>query len=149
MSPIILHLTRRSTFASHSGEPQEYCTLKRQYFWPIISGDVYSKVRHYQIFPQMRTKFKRHRQLQLFSRSDRLELIANDFHGLLPRTRSDSQLVIIITDRYSKMTHAILTTKILSTHVAEIIPDNCFMPYLIPDIILSDNGQHVLSKIFI
>jgi len=56
--------------------------------------------------------------------------------------------VIVITDRYSKLTRAIPVASITAPHVASIFVDHWVIPYGIPEQILSDNGKQFVSKFF-
>lgn len=76
-------------------------------------------------------------------------MIAIDIHGLLPQTKSRTELVTHITERYIKLTCANPTPKISSTHLSHIFLSNWVILYGIPDIILSDRDQQFISKLFI
>lgn len=78
-----------------------------------------------------------------------MAFVAVDILGPLPRTRSGNEFVVINTERYSKRTRVIPTTKNTSTQVANISFSQCVIAYGIPDTIFSDNAQQYLSPFFI
>lgn len=80
-------------------------------------------------------------ELELFTPSSSLELVAINILGSLPHTMYINQFMVIITGRYSSPTWAIATTKITSTQVSNIFLNHYVLPYGISDTILSDNGQ--------
>lgn len=54
----------------------------------------------------------------MFSSASFLEYVAIDILGPLPRLKAGSQFAIIMTDRYTKLTNVIPTTKMTLTQVA-------------------------------
>lgn len=65
-----------------------------------------------------------------------------------PRTEISNQFVVTITDRYSKLTRALLTAKITSTQVADIFSYERVMTCGIPGCTFFDNGQQDMSMFF-
>lgn len=83
------------------------------------------------------------------SPSGPLKFIAIDVLGVLPQTKFGNQFVIILTARYSKLTRRIPTTDMSSAPVAHKFLSNCIIPYGMPNIIISDNGQYFVSELLI
>lgn len=81
-----------------------------------------------------------------FYQASHSKLIVFGIFGLLPRTKSGKQLVLILFNLYSKCTCAISTQNISSTHVVHIFLDRCSIIYVILDIIPSDIDQHLVNK---
>lgn len=75
-----------------------YDTFLREYYWRHMFAHVYNTVRNFQDYPRIGTKFKYQRQLQLFSQTSQIESIAIDILRRLPRTKSASQYVVIVSD---------------------------------------------------
>lgn len=98
-------------------------------------------------YQHMRTKLKHQRQLKRFPSVEDLKFAAIDILGPSLRNKTGRKFVLIITERYSMLTRAILTTKITSTEVENIFFHSCVMPYGIPDVILSDNRQDFVNRI--
>lgn len=85
---------------------------------------------------------------ELFTPSGPLVIDAIDIHGPLPHTKSRIQFVLIVTDRYSKLTQAIGTADIRLIQVANKVFNQCVASYGIPVVILSENGQQSISSFF-
>lgn len=66
--------------------------------------------------------------------------------GPLPKTKQGSQFVVVITDRYTKRTKAIPTTKNATT-VARILLEHWVAYYAITSKLLTDNGSQIVSEI--
>lgn len=61
------------------------------------------------------------RQLQLFLTFSLLEFVAANILDSLPPTATRNHCIIILADRYSKLTKAIPTDKIASTQLANTL----------------------------
>lgn len=88
---------------------------------------------------------RQQRHLPLFPLIVPLELIAVGILGPLSQTEGEKQYVFIITDRNSKLTRAILTTKTSTSYVPTIIFDDWIIPYNIPSFLLIDNGPQFVA----
>lgn len=69
--------------------------------------------------------------------------------GPLPKTMQGNQFVVLMTDRYTKLTKATLTTKANATTVTSIFFENRVANYGTPSELLTDNGLRLVSKIFV
>lgn len=67
---------------------------------------------------------KHQRHLTLIPSTGALELIVVDLLGTYPWTKNGNQLVVIVTDRYSKLTRALTTTKTSASYVATVMFDD-------------------------
>lgn len=114
-----------------------------------MAADVHNTVNSYTDRSRMRTKICHQRKLELFPPGDLLEFFAIAFYRRLLQTRSSNQFVIISTDRYNKVTPAIRTMKIMSTEVANFFFNPWVIPYVIPDIISSDNEQRFQAHLYL
>lgn len=111
-----------------------------------MTTDVYSTVKSCSNCVRLEAKSRHQRRLELFSPSGPLEFAVVDILGPLLRTRSSTQLVITIAERYSRLTRAAPTTKYPSNQVANIIFKNCAIPYDTLVAILFYKGQKFVSK---
>lgn len=148
MGSIILYLGHYSTLASHPGEPRVYDTLRYEYFGSNMSTDVYDSVPHYHHCPQLETKFKQPRHVQLFPPTGPLKFIAINVLDPLTQTKEHNQFEVNTTDRYSKLIRAIQTPIISSTHVARIFLNYWILYHGVLDIIVSVIGQQFVSIVF-
>lgn len=88
----------------------------------------------------MGTKWKRQRQFGLLPPAGLPKFIAIYMLGPLPQLKSGNLFVVIINDRYSKLTCKVSKTYITSTNVTYIHFIHWVVSYKISDIILSDSG---------
>lgn len=87
-------------------------------------------------------------KLKLFPTRGPSQDIAVDILGPFPKTRNDNLHVVVIIDRYSKLTRAITMRKITSGLVATVVINNWILPHGITDSILTDNGAQFVAKCF-
>ncbi|CAF1542001.1 unnamed protein product, partial [Rotaria sordida] len=69
-------------------------------------------------------------------------LIGIDFCGPLPRTPSENQYVLIITDYFTRHITALALPNCTAETAARALFDDCFCKFGIPSVILSDRGTH-------
>lgn len=137
----LLQQTHHSIWEGHPEERRIYDSLRRDYNYPHIVKDVHKTALNSSQWPRMGTKLKHQGQLKLLPPVGSLKFLAIDLLWPLPRSKTGNQLVVIMTDRYSKLLRAILTTKITSTQVVHILFYGWVLPYEILDVILSKNCQ--------
>lgn len=68
--------------------------------------------------------------------------------GQLPRTKNGNVFVGVMTDRLSKMTSVLCTSKKTAKHVANVFLDNYIVPYGISDHLARKNDFQSLRKFF-
>ncbi|CAF1416217.1 unnamed protein product [Rotaria sordida] len=74
-------------------------------------------------------------------------LIGIDFCGPLPRTPSENQYVLIITDYFTRHITALALPNCTAETAARALFDDCFCKFGIPSVILSDRGTHFQNKL--
>lgn len=75
--------------------------------------------------------------------------VAIDILGLLSWTKQRSRFAVALTDRFSKLTRAVLVPKIIAPFAATVVLENWIMLCGIPDAILTDNQCWLASKFFV
>ena len=145
----LLHLTHHSKSGGHAGGLRMYTTLRRYAYWPSMAIDVYNVVRNCPSCARQRIKLRRHHSfLKLFPASKPGEQVAIDLLGPLPRTRSGFEYVLVITDRFSKMTKAHPLRGIGAYQVARAFCTEWVYHYGQPSMLLSDRGSQFTSTFF-
>lgn len=71
-----------------------------------------------------------------------------DILGPLPKPTQVTQYVLVMTDRYSKLTQPVPAAKTSATQVKNIFLDHSIIPFGIPNYVLTDNGPQLINKIF-
>lgn len=88
-----------------------YESLQRDYYWPRMFTDDYKTVKDCILCPHMSSKCKYQRQLKLFPPVGFLKFAPIDILGPIPRTKTENQLAVAMTDRLRKLRRAIPTAK--------------------------------------
>ena len=96
-----------------------------------------------------RVKLRKHlNRLKLFPATRPLESLAIDILGPLPKTRTGKRFLVIVTDRFTKLTQVAPLRTITAYHVAVAFCEIWVFKYGIPRTLLSDNGAQFASKFF-
>ena len=91
---------------------------------------------------------KKANPLKLFPAAKPLEQVAIDILGPLPKSISGAQFVLVMTDRFSKLTQAVPLTKIKAQDVAAAFLNEWVFKYGPPKHLVSDNGSQFVSLFF-
>lgn len=91
---------------------------------------------------------KHQQELQFFSPTEPLKSVAIDILGPLIKTRIENWLIIVMTDRKSKLTQAVPAPKIAAPYAAVEVLGNWIVPYLTPRTVISHNCLQFVSKNF-
>ena len=148
--PRVLWLSHYPKAAGHPGETKLYRTLRRHFYWTTLSVDAVNTVRNCVSCARNRVKLRRNsKKLQLFPASGPLEYVSIDILGPLLRTSRRNRYILVISDRYTKLTRAIPVASITAQSVAREFAENWAFIYGPPTILLSDNGKQFASKLFV
>lgn len=144
----ILYLTHYPPIAGHPGTRRMYDTHRQKIYWPHMANELYTTVAQCVSCVKNRNRLRHKRRLQLFMAVGPLDVVAMDILGPLLKTQQGNQYIVMITDKYSKLTRAIPNSKILSTHMSNIFLDHWIIPFGIPSYLLTDNGPQIVRKLF-
>ena len=145
----VLHAAHYPRLAGHPGGTRMYLTLRRDYYWPHMANDAYATVKSCRSCNKNRgTAAKHQKLLKLFPASGPLEFVAMDLLGPLPKTKRGNTFVLVITDRYSKLTRAIPLKATKATDIAMAFLDTWVYVYGAPKFLLTDNGPQFVAKFF-
>lgn len=122
--------------------------MRRDYFGPNMAVSVYNTVSNCKSCARNSSNTKYRRHLHLFPPTNLLQFFAMDIFGPLPKTTNGNQHVIIITDRYSKLTRTVFTAQLITNTVAENFFTARVIPYCIPVYLTTDNGTQFVSNLF-
>lgn len=117
-----------------------YDSMQKEFSWPHMTNDVYQTVRNCAICARNRERSKRKWQFQLFTALRPLKSIVMDILDPLPQRKNEKVIIIVMTDRYLKMTRAIFTSKTAVTRFANVFLEHWIVPYGMPDHLPTGNG---------
>jgi hypothetical protein len=132
----------------HLGREKTYARLTAHVYWNGIYADVADYVRSCVSCGQ--SKARNHTAADLLHPlpipSRRWETISMDFVGPLPMTPSGHDFLLVIVDRFSKMTHLIPCTQtITAVQVAQLVYDQVIRLHGFPEAIVSDRDSKFTS----
>ncbi len=150
LRPRVLRLAHYPVLAGHPGGCRMYHTLRRTYYWPSMAHDAYATVRECidcarnRIKERSKTSF-----LKLFPAAAPLEFVCMDLLGPLPRTARHNRFLLVLTDRFSKLTRTVPLTNTSTPTVAKAFCEHWVFAYGAPVYLLTDNGSQFASKFFL
>ena len=145
----VLYLSHYPRLAGHPGGLRMYMTLRREYYWPHMANDAFAVARDCRSCRRIRgTRFTYQKYLKLFPAAGPLEFVGMDLLGPFPKSKKGYLYILVITDRFSKMTRAIPMRSTTAASVAQAFLDNWVYPYGVPSYLVTDNGPQFASKFF-
>ena len=119
LRPRVLDLAHYSKLAGHPGQTQMYHHVRSTYYWPQMAADIYRTVRMCHACARNRVKQrKRTHPLRLFPAQRPLESLSIDILGPLTKTKKGHRFLLVITDRFTKLTQVIPLRRIEAYTVA-------------------------------
>ena len=149
LRPRILDLAHYSKFAGHPGQTRMYRHLRATYYWPQMAADAYKTVRTCKTCAKNRVKLrKRTHPLRLFPARSPLEALSIDILGPLTKTKKGYRFLLLVTDRFTKLTQVIQLRRIDAYTVAVAFVEHWIFKYGPRKTLISDNGKQFASKFF-
>lgn len=112
-----------------------------------MASDVYKTVARCASCAWNGNLFRHKRPLQPFSASGPLNFVAMHILCPLSKTSQSKQYLLNLTDRYSKLTRTIPTSKTNATH-ASLFLNHWIIPFGIPAYLLTNNDTQFFTKFF-
>ena len=133
----------------HLGREKTYVRLTQHVYWNGIYADVADYVRSCVSCSQ--NKARNHTAADLLRSlpipARRWETISMDFIGPLPMTPSGYDFLLVIVDKFSKMTHLIpCTQKVTAVQVAQLVYDHVIRLHGFPESIISDRDTRFTGR---
>jgi len=101
-------------------------------------------------FARNRLALRRHTTpWTLFPANEPLTELSVDIFGPIPASKKGNRFMLVLTDRFAKLTKCVALRRITAMFVASAIIDAWVSAYGPPDRILSDQGPHFMSNFFI
>lgn len=145
----VLYFANHQSITGHPGKRRMYETLTHEYHWPDTTNGIYATVARCMSLTRNGCRRKHMRPLQLFSPWRPLEFVCMFTSGPLQQTTQKNQIVIVMTNKYSKWTRAVPSAKKGATRVANNFLDHWTVLFRTPSCRLTDNGQQFVRKFFV
>jgi len=146
----VLTLEQHATVAAHPGLNRMYYTMRKAYFWPSVVTDIHTTITKCTTCAQNRLALRRHTTpLTLFPATEPLTESSVDIFGPIPASKRGNRFILVITDRFAKLTKCVALRRIAAMSVASAIIDAWVFACGPPDRILSDKGPQFMSNFFI
>jgi len=126
-----------------------YTSMRLWFYWESMVVDVYAFVANCTQCARSRVGQRRKKNyLKTFPPTEPLTDMCMDLLGFLPRTAAGNEHLLVIVDRFSKMTQSIPLQRIDAENIAAVFLDNWVAAYGPPATVLSDNGPQFRSTFF-
>jgi len=138
-----------SPLGGHPGETKMYRTLRRRYYWPSLAADVFGWVAARATCARNRLmEVRSSSAMTLFPATEPFEAVAIDLLGPLPRTPEGYVYLLVMCDRFSKLTRVVPLRHVTALDVLSAFIDVWIASYGILDSTLSDNGLQFASVLY-
>jgi len=142
----LLRYQHQSVLAGHPGSQRMNDTLRRYVYRPTMVVDVYKHVEQCPACAENRFSERRHTStMKLFPALEPFSGLATGLLGPLTTSRGGHQHVLVICDRFTKLTRAIPLRDATALTVSSAFIDTWVAAYGIPDSVLTDNGPQFAS----
>ena len=126
-----------------------YHHVRSTYYWPQMAAGIYRTVRTCNACAKNRVKLrKRTYPLRLFPAQRSLESLSIDILGPLTKTKKGHRFLLVITDRFTKLTQVIPLRRIHAYTLAVAFVEAWIFKYGSPKTFISDNGKQFAAKFF-
>ena len=142
----LLRYPERSVLSGHPGSRRMCETLRRYVYWPTMVVDVYKHVEQCPACAKNRLCERRHTSaMKLFPALGPFLGLGKDLLGPLTTCRGGHKHVLVMCDRFTKVTRAISLRDATALTVSSAFIKTWAAAYGIPDSVLSDNGPQFSS----
>jgi len=143
-------LEHHATAAAHPGMNRMYYTMPMAYYWPSMAADIHTTITKCTTCAQnRRALWRRTTPLTMFPATEPLTELSVDNFGPIPASKNGNRFILVITDRFAKLTKCVAVRRITAMSAASAIIDAWASAYGPPDRILSDQGPQFMSNFFI
>ena len=145
----LLTIAHNAPSSGHPGRSKMYQTLRRAFYWPSMTVDIHHIVEDCEPCARNRIKGQGNTYpMKLFPATKPLEFVAMDILGPLPRTRHGKRFILVITDRFTKLTKTVALRTITALAVANAFCQTWVFNFGTPKVLLTDNGTQFTASFF-
>ena len=118
----ILTLEHHATVSAHPDMNRMYDAMRRRYYWPSMVTDIYNTITKCTTCARNRLSLRRHASpLTLFPATEPLTDLSVDIFGPIPAAKAGNSFILVITDRFSKLTKYVALRRNTAISVASAI----------------------------
>jgi len=145
----ILQREPSSPLGEHPGATRMYQTHRRRYYWPFVVADVLGWVAACPTCAKKRLMETRSTaSVRLFPAKEPSAAVALDLVGPLPRTPKGYEYLLVICDRFTKLTRVVPLKDFTALDVLSSFLDVWIASSGIPNSTLSDIGPQIASVLY-
>ena len=137
-----------SQLAGHQGINRTLSTAKQLFFWNGMTKDITDYIRSCPVCQQNKPSQQRPAGLlnPIESPPVNWHTVTMDFITQLPLTASKHDAILVVVDKFSKMTHFIpTTTDVTAPETAQLFFDSIIKYHGVPQVIISDRDSRFTS----
>ena len=142
----LLPSQHQSVLTGHPGSRRMYDTPRRYVYWPTMVLDVYNHVEQCPACVNNRLSKRGHTcTMKLFPALEPFSRFEMDLFGPLTTSRGGRKHVLVMCDRLTKLTRAILSRDSTALRVSSVFIDTWVAACGIPASVLTDKGPQFVS----
>ncbi|XP_057543336.1 uncharacterized protein LOC130821562 [Amaranthus tricolor] len=143
---VLVKEVHEGSIAGHFGIQKTLDMLAKHFYWPKMLGTVGKHVLKCEPCHKAKVTFHKGEYIPLPIAHKPWEHISMDFVMALPKTRRGKDAIMVVVDRFSKMSHFITCTKVDDAqHIAKLFFAEIVRLHGIPKTIVSDRDSKFLS----
>lgn len=148
LQPRLLAFALSATLAGHPCQNKMYYTVLNTYYWLRIAVDIAEVVCSCHSCAKNIVKLQKNlNRLKLFPATRPHESVATNILGPSSRIKSRKRFLLVITDRFTKLTQVAALAKIAVRFLAVAFLEIRVIKYGIPIPLLSNNGPQLAGKV--
>lgn len=139
-----------NVISGHGGVNKTTQRIKTRFFWPGMNKNIRDYVRSCEVCQTCKHSNQTLRHEIGEPKQPKLpwEMLSLDFIGPLPRSKKGNTMLLVILDVFSKYVLLHPMRSATGEKLVQYLEENVFMVYGVPNIIVSDNGTQMTSKIY-
>lgn len=145
----ILYLAHYLPIAGHPVQRGMYDTHRRDFFWPHMANNVQEAIAYCSTCAKEWNRIPWQETSTAVSGVRSVQICRNGHSRTASEDTTVNQYIFVITDRYSKHTRAVPTSKSSSTHMANLFPHHWIVvrrTFDIPGYLVAYNGPQSVSN---